>query len=81
MRRDDDGKVVNWAVEFGAPNTLLRRGLRKSDFPVGVEVTVKGYRAKDGGRNIDRDQRHAAGWAKSVHGVVGKRPADGIERQ
>jgi len=44
--------VVNWAVEFGAPNTLLRRGLRKTDFPVGVEVTVKGYRAKDGGRNV-----------------------------
>ena len=43
-----DGKVVNWAVEFGAPNALLRRGARKEDFPIGGEVTVQGYRAKNG---------------------------------
>ncbi len=43
-----DGKVVNWAVEFGAPNALLRRGARKDDFPIGGEVTVNGYRAKSG---------------------------------
>jgi hypothetical protein len=51
--KGDDDKMVNWAVEFGAPNTLLRRGLRKADLPLGVEVTVKGYRAKDGGRNVN----------------------------
>ena len=43
-----DGKVVNWAIESGAPNTLLRRGLRKTDFPSGVEIIVEGYRAKNG---------------------------------
>ncbi len=43
-----DGKVVNWAVEFGGPNSLLRRGVRKTDFPLGVELVVKGYRAKNG---------------------------------
>jgi len=43
-----DGKVVNWAVEFGAPNALLRRGVRKTDFPLGVELVVKGYHAKNG---------------------------------
>ena len=47
--KDKDGKVTNWAVEAGAPNALLRRGLRNSDFPAGVEVTVEGYRAKGGG--------------------------------
>ena len=46
--KGDDGKAVNWAIEFGAPNALLRRGLRKTDFPVGVELVVKGYRAKSG---------------------------------
>jgi hypothetical protein len=51
--KGDDGKVTNWAVEFGAPNALLRRGLRKTDFPVGVEVTVKGYRAKSGAQNVN----------------------------
>lgn len=43
-----DGKVVNWGVESGAPNALLRRGLRKSDFPLGVQIIVEGYQAKNG---------------------------------
>jgi hypothetical protein len=43
-----DGKVVNWAVEFGSPGALLRRGLRVTDFPPGIKVTVKGYVAKNG---------------------------------
>jgi hypothetical protein len=46
--KDADGKVVNWAVEFGSPNVLYRRGFRKTDFPTGTEVTVDGYRAKNG---------------------------------
>jgi len=46
--KEADGKLVTWAVEAGAPNALLRRGLRKTDFPVGSEITVDGYKAKDG---------------------------------
>jgi hypothetical protein len=45
---EPDGKVVNWAVEAGGPNALLRRGLRQTDFPIGSEVIVEGYRAKNG---------------------------------
>ena len=44
-----DGKVTNWSVEAGAPNALLRRGLRSTDFPVGSVIIVDGYRAKNGG--------------------------------
>ena len=51
--KDDAGKVTNWAIEFGAPNALLRRGLRKNDFPTGVELVVKGYRAKNGTLTIN----------------------------
>lgn len=43
-----EGQVVNWAVELSAPNALLRRGLRSSDFPPGLQIVVEGYRAKDG---------------------------------
>ena len=43
-----DGKTVNWAIEMGSPNNLIRRGVNKSSIPIGVEVTVEGYRAKDG---------------------------------
>lgn len=43
-----DGKVVNWAVEAGSPNSLIRRGLRQADFPIGSEVIIDGYRARNG---------------------------------
>lgn len=45
---EPDGKVVNWAIEAGAPNALLRRGLRQSDFPIGSELIIDGFRAKNG---------------------------------
>ena len=45
---EPDGKVVNWAIEAGAPTALMRRGLRKTDFPPGLEVLVDGYRSKSG---------------------------------
>ena len=43
-----DGTVVNWVIEVGAPNALLRRGLRRTDFPIGSELSIDGYRAKNG---------------------------------
>ena len=45
---DAKGNVVSWEVETGSPTTLLRRGLRRSDFPPGMEIVVEGYRALDG---------------------------------
>jgi hypothetical protein len=32
-----DGTIENWAIETDTPNTLLDRGLRKQDLPVGTE--------------------------------------------
>jgi hypothetical protein len=46
--KEPDGKVVTWAIEGATPNSLLRRGLRQSDFPSGVELEVHGYKAKNG---------------------------------
>ena len=45
---DANGKVVNWAIEMGAPNALIRRGITKSTVPIGAEITVEGFAAKDG---------------------------------
>jgi hypothetical protein len=42
------GKTESWKVEMGAPNQLLRRGWNKNTLPVGAEVVVEGYRAKNG---------------------------------
>src|SRR5262245_2648024 len=46
--KDETGKVVSWAIEGGAPNALLRRGLRRDSLPAGIEVTVEGFQAKSG---------------------------------
>ena len=46
--RTDSGKVTTWAIECGAPNALLRRGWNKNSLPVGSEIVVDGYKAKNG---------------------------------
>jgi hypothetical protein len=46
--KNPDGSISNWAVEAGSANTLLKRGLRKTSFPVGTEVVIKGFLAKNG---------------------------------
>jgi hypothetical protein len=43
-----DGTVTNWAIEAGGATQLLRRGVRKTDFPAGTEVIVNGYLARSG---------------------------------
>lgn len=43
-----DGKLTNWGVEFGAPNALANKGLSKADLKAGDEVSIKGYRSKNG---------------------------------
>lgn len=46
--KDASGKVVNWAVEGGPPNSLYRQGWRKDSLKPGDSVTIEAYRAKDG---------------------------------
>jgi hypothetical protein len=51
------GKVEEWMVEGGTPNTLSRRGITRDSIPIGTVIVVEGYRAKDGsmranGRNM-----------------------------
>ena len=43
-----DGKVVNWMIEGGSPNILLRRGFTKKSLEAGTVVVVEGYQAKTG---------------------------------
>ena len=51
-----DGKVATWAIECGAPNSLLRRGLNKTSIPPGTELVVDGYQAKDGSTTANARQ-------------------------
>jgi hypothetical protein len=43
-----DGKVVNWMIEGGSPNILLRRGFTKKSLETGTVIVVEGYQAKTG---------------------------------
>ena len=43
-----DGKVENWMLEAGPPGALVRRGWSKASVPVGLEILVEGYQAKNG---------------------------------
>ena len=43
-----DGEVVRWMIEGGAPNALIRRGFTQRSLAVGTEILIDGYRAKDG---------------------------------
>jgi hypothetical protein len=55
--KDQDGKVVTWLIEGGSPNQLIRMGVTKNTVPIGTELVIEGYHAKDGtnkavGRNF-----------------------------
>lgn len=43
----EDGSKQTWMVEGGTPNTLLRAGIHKRSLPIGSEIRVRGYQAKD----------------------------------
>jgi hypothetical protein len=51
--KDANGKVASWAVETGAPNALARLGVKRDSLPIGQEVIITGYRAKDGSTTIN----------------------------
>ena len=50
---DETGKLVNWAVEGGAPNVLYREGWKPTSLKAGDKVTITGSRAKNGSNLIN----------------------------
>jgi len=51
--KEPDGSMNNWAAEFGTPNALVRRGMRKADFVIGSEIVIAGFHAKDGTHTVN----------------------------
>jgi Family of unknown function (DUF6152) len=79
--KEPDGTVVNWAIEAGAPNALLKRGLRKTDFPAGLQVVITGYRAKNGTAKANGRSVTLADGRNFFMGSSGTgAPADGQDR-
>jgi hypothetical protein len=51
--KDASGKVSHWEFELGSPNGLMRAGWTRSSMKIGDDVTVKGFRAKDGSNLVN----------------------------
>ena len=57
---NEDGSVTTWGFEAEGPSTLMRAGIRKSDFSPGTELTITGHPMKDG--------RPGAAWLHATRG-------------
>lgn len=72
-----------WMVEGGTPNVLVRRGLRRECLPIGSELIVDGYQAKDhtlkraNGRDVTFPDGRKFFMGSSGTGA----PEDGAERR
>jgi hypothetical protein len=77
--KSPDGTVVAWMIEGGSPNQLIKGGLTKNTLPMGTELVIEGYQAKDGsnkavGRNFllpDGRRLNLGGSAAQVTGDGG----------
>ena len=47
-----NGGMQHWSVQTGGTTQLLRRGFAKEDFPAGIEVRIKGFRARNGSTTV-----------------------------
>lgn len=57
--KDASGNVTNWQFENSPPGMLRRGGLERNMLPIGQTITVEGYGAKDGSKNL--------GWINRMH--------------
>jgi len=61
---NEDGSVTAWGFEAEGPSTLLRAGIKKSDFKPGTKVTMTARPMRDG--------RPAGYWVKAIREEDGK---------
>ena len=50
--KDASGKVERWAFEAGTPSGMIRNGFKPGIIKQGVEVTIKGFHARDLSQNM-----------------------------
>ena len=59
-----DGTKEVWMVEGGSPNVLFHKGITKNSIPLGAELVVSGFQARDGrNRAVGRTLKFADGRA------------------
>jgi hypothetical protein len=77
-----NGSVERWMIEGGPPNALFRRGFSRDSLPVGIEILVQGFQAKDGSMKANgRDITFADGRRLFLGSSGTGAPQDGAERR
>jgi hypothetical protein len=69
--KQPDGTMLNWMVEAGSPNVLLRRGFTKQSVAPGTAVVVDGYQSKDGSLRMNGRDITLPGGQKLFLGSTG----------
>ena len=78
--KNADGTATDWMIEGGSPNALYRRGVTKASVPVGSELKVVGYQARDGtNRAVGRTITFADGRALFFGGTAVPLPGAATE--
>ena len=76
---DDKGNTVEWMIEGGSPNALVRKGINRNSIPIGSELVIRGYGTRDGSNKaVGRDIQFADGRALFFEG---SRPDGGAPAQ
>jgi hypothetical protein len=65
----EDGRETLWRAETNSPNILRRRGWTADSIPIGAQVVIEGYPARDGSHSM-RIYRVILGGGE----LVGQRP-------
>jgi Family of unknown function (DUF6152) len=77
-----DGRLVNWGVEGGSPNALLRLGFTRNSLPAGTEIVVDGYQAKDSSsRAVGKDLTFTDGRRLFLGGSAPGASGEGEEKK
>jgi len=50
--KNASGKVEKWSFEAGTPSGMIRNGYKPTEIKQGVEVTIKGFHARDASQNV-----------------------------
>lgn len=53
MVPDEEGKMVSWAFEMGAPQQVRRQGWDRNTLNTGDEIIVEGFLARDGSTRMN----------------------------
>jgi DNA/RNA endonuclease YhcR with UshA esterase domain len=77
---NEDGTVTPWMIEGGTPNTLMRRGFTMETVKVGAEITIEGFRARNGANRANGRDLVLADGSRLFMGSLGTNAPGDEER-